>query len=42
MTMLTKADILRGLRKIDIKAKGAGILIDLSIYGHSELCLVVR
>jgi hypothetical protein len=39
MTMLTKDDILRGLRKIDAKAKESRILIDLSIYGGAALAI---
>ncbi len=33
MALLTKDDILRGLRSIDVRARQAGVLIDLSIYG---------
>ena len=39
MAMLKKADIVRGLRKLDLKAKDAGILVDLSIYGGAALAL---
>lgn len=39
MAMLKKDDILRGLRKIDAKAKDAGVVIDLSIYGGAALAL---
>jgi hypothetical protein len=39
MTMLTKDDILRGLRKIDVKAKESSILIDLAIYGGAALAI---
>src|SRR5271156_1350160 len=39
MAMLTKEDILRGLSKIDVKAKESGILIDLSIYGGAALAI---
>lgn len=39
MVMLTKEDILRGLRKIDEKAKEAGVLVDLSVYGGAALAL---
>lgn len=39
MTMLTKDDILRGLRNIDAKARAAGVLIDLSIYGGAAMAL---
>ena len=31
MAMLTKDDILRGLHKIDVKAKQSGVLVDLAI-----------
>ena len=37
--MLEKTDILRGLRKLDKKAKAAGVVIDLSIYGGAALAL---
>lgn len=40
MALLKKEDILRGLRKIDVKAKAANIVIDLSIYGGAALALV--
>ena len=39
MTMLAKDDILRGLRKIDVKARDSGILIDLSIYDGAALAI---
>jgi hypothetical protein len=39
MPMLTKEDILRGLRKIDVKAREAGILVDLSVYGGAALAI---
>jgi hypothetical protein len=39
MTMLTKDDILRGLRKIDVKARESRILIDLAIYGGAALAI---
>lgn len=39
MAMLKKNDILRGLRKIDAKAKEAGVIIDLSIYGGAAMAL---
>src|SRR5438132_464742 len=39
MAMLTKDDILRGLRKIDAAAKGSGVLVDLSIYGGAALAI---
>ena len=38
--MLAKDDILRGLHKIDIKAKEASIVVDLSIYGGAAMALV--
>lgn len=40
MLKLSKDDILRGLRKIDAKAKEGGVVIDLSIYGGAALALV--
>ena len=39
MMMLTKDDILRGLGKIDVRARDAGILIDLSVYGGAALAI---
>jgi len=39
-TLLTKDDILRGLRKIDEKARIAGMLIDLAIYGGAAMAIV--
>lgn len=39
MVMLQKDDILRGLRKTDERAKGAGVLIDRSIYGGAALAI---
>jgi hypothetical protein len=36
---LSKADILRGLRRLDALAKAAGLVVDLSIYGGAALCL---
>ncbi len=39
MVMLKKEDILRGLTKIDVRAKAAGILVDLSIYGGAALAI---
>ena len=39
MAMLKKDDILRGLRKIDSKAKEAGVIVDLSVYGGAALAL---
>lgn len=38
--MLRKADILRALHKIDARARDAGVLVDLSIYGGAALALV--
>lgn len=40
MAMLGKEDLLRGLRKLDEKAKRAGVVIDLSVYGGAALALV--
>jgi hypothetical protein len=40
MAMLDKTDILRGLRKIDIRAVDAGVLVDLAIYGGAAMALV--
>ena len=40
MTMLTRQDILRGLRAIDDMARAAGVVVDLSIYGGAALALV--
>lgn len=40
MLKLSRDDILRGLRKIDAKAKEGGVVIDLSIYGGAALALV--
>ena len=37
--MLTKDDILRGFRRIDVKAKASGVLVDLSIYGGAALMI---
>lgn len=37
--MLDKAAILRGLRKIDARAKAAGMVVDLSVYGGAALAL---
>jgi len=37
--MLEKNDILRGLQKIDAKAKAAGVVVDISIYGGAALML---
>ena len=37
--MLRKGDILRGLHKIDKRAKQAGMIVDLAIYGGAALAL---
>lgn len=37
--LLTKEDILRGIRKIDVRAREAGLVIDLSIYGDAAMAL---
>jgi len=39
MAMLKKEDILRGLRKLDDKARASGVLVDLSIYGGAALAI---
>jgi len=39
MTLLKKEDILRGLQKIDARAKEAGIIVDISIYGGAALAI---
>ena len=39
MSMLTREDILRAFNKIDAKAKEAGLLIDLSVYGGAALAV---
>lgn len=39
MAILTKDDILRGLDKINQKAKEAGIIVDIAIYGGAALAL---
>lgn len=39
MALLKKEDILRGFRKIDVKARDAGIIIDLSVYDGAALAL---
>jgi hypothetical protein len=36
---LSRQDILRGLRRLDEKAREAGRVIDMSIYGGAALCL---
>lgn len=38
--MLSKDDIVRGLRAIDQKARNAGVVVDLSIYGGAAMALV--
>ncbi len=40
MTLLTKNDILRALRKIDLKARAAQVIVDLAIYGGTAMALV--
>lgn len=40
MAMLSKDDILRGLRALDLKARKAGVLVDISIYEGASLSLV--
>ncbi len=40
MSLLAKHDILRGLSKLDDKARAAGVLIDLAIYGGAVLTMV--
>lgn len=37
--MLSKSDIERGLRRLDAKARTAGVLVDLAIYGGAALAL---
>jgi hypothetical protein len=37
--LLKKEDILRGLQKIDILAKKAGIVVDISVYGGAALAI---
>jgi hypothetical protein len=37
--MLTRDDILCGLRALDEKAKAAGVLVDLSVYGGAALAI---
>lgn len=39
MALLKKEDILRGLQKIDIKAKEVGVVVDISIYGGAALAI---
>ncbi|MFN9193543.1 MAG: hypothetical protein ACK5V2_07550 [Pseudomonadota bacterium] len=38
--MLSKDDIVRGLRAIDKRAREAGVVIDVSIYGGAAMALV--
>lgn len=35
--MLSREDILRGLTKLDARAREAGILIDMAVYGGSAM-----
>jgi hypothetical protein len=37
--MLEKEDILRGLTKLDAKAREAGVIVDLSIYGGAAVAI---
>ncbi|MDR2113240.1 MAG: nucleotidyltransferase [Candidatus Accumulibacter sp.] len=39
MSILQKADILRGLEQLDRKAKEAGVVVDISVYGGAALIL---
>jgi len=39
MALLSKEDILRGLKKLDAKARQAHVIVDLSIYGGAALAL---
>lgn len=39
MALLAKEDIVRGLRQIDVKAKDAGVTVDLSLYGGAALAI---
>lgn len=39
MALLEKEDILRGLQKINARAKEAGMIIDISIYGGAALAI---
>lgn len=38
--MLTRQDILRGLRRLDAMAKEAGVIVDLSLYGGAALAML--
>jgi hypothetical protein len=40
MAMLKKADMLRGLSKLDTLARAAGVIVDLSLYGGAALAIV--
>jgi hypothetical protein len=39
VSLLQKKDILRGLERLDRKAKEAGVVLDISVYGGSALIL---
>ena len=38
-SLLNRDDILRGLRKLDEKARRAGLLVDLAVYGGAALAI---
>ena len=38
--MLTKDDNVRGLRKLDAKAKASAVIVDMAVYGGAALALV--
>lgn len=38
--MLSREDILRGLTKLDARAREAGILIDMAVYGGSAMAMI--
>ena len=40
MTLLTKDDIVRGLSKLDAKAKASAVIVDMAVYGGAALALV--
>jgi hypothetical protein len=40
VTLLTKDDIVRGLRKLDAKAKASAVIVDMAVYGGAALALV--
>jgi len=40
MALLTKDDILRGLRRLDAKARAARVIVDMAVYGGAALALV--